>query len=238
MVVAGGISMELWGWLATLTRWVFWLITLSLPRERRALRCTEFREELKGHYAERRLAGLAWTLRLAPLCVWERVSAITLKRWGRLVGWGLTGLFVVYLNISEPDTLTNISQNSVVVGGLIYLYLRQNRSFYFVRNMFLVVMSLGTVHLLAELVFARPLVSESFMQAALQMACALVIAWPLARLVRTQKISVFWQAYPYGLLVLAGVSSSNSLFLTAVTGTLLTAIAAYGVSGFHQLSRA
>jgi hypothetical protein len=76
MIVAGVLSLEFWGWLPTLSRWLVWIATLSLPRERRALRRREFREELRGHYDERRIAGLAWTLQLALICIWERATAM------------------------------------------------------------------------------------------------------------------------------------------------------------------
>ncbi len=112
MIVAGVLSLEFWGWLPTLNRWLIWIATLSLPRERRALRRREFREELRGHYDERRIAGLAWTLQLALICIWERVTAMNrlsgskathvcerttrrlsirqLSRWGAVVVPGMT----------------------------------------------------------------------------------------------------------------------------------------------------
>lgn len=236
-IAAGVLSMELWGWLPTVSRWLIRLVTLSLPRERRALRRREFREELRGHYAERRVAGLAWTLRLAPICVWERASMITLERWGNRVGWCLTGLSLVYLGVSQPETLANTAQNTVLVGGLLHLYLRHNRSFYFVRSMFLVVVGVGAVHALAELAVARPfLVSEAFMEAALKTACALLIAWPTARLTRTRAIRAVWVAYPIGLVIPALLaSSSNVPPMTLITGAILSAIAAYSSRGIHRL---
>jgi hypothetical protein len=233
MVVAGVLSLELWGWLPALSRRVIWLATLSLPRERRELRRREFGEELKGHYAERRVAGLAWTLRLTPICAWERATSLTLRR--SHLAW-LTALSAIsYVIVVDPQALaaSQASQNVVVLGGLCYLYWRHNRSFYFVRNMLVVVLTIGSVHALGEHLAApivRPfLVSEGVMQAALQTAYALLIGWPLARLVRLRALRVLWLCYPFNLVMVALIASASNgeALLAAITGALITGIAAY-----------
>ncbi len=68
------LGIEVWGWLPIVSRSLIWIETLCLPQERRALRREEWRGELEANYAERRIAGLLWVLRLAPLCLWERAT--------------------------------------------------------------------------------------------------------------------------------------------------------------------
>jgi hypothetical protein len=241
MVAAGILSLELWGWLPALSRWVIWLVTLSLPRERRTLRRREFGEELKGHYAERRVAGLAWTLRLTPVCFWERATSSALR-------WRAAGLMVlsaVSFIVLDPQALGAVeaySEEVVVLGGLGYVYVCHHRSFHFVRNMLAVVLTVGAVHMLGERVavpLVHPfLVSETFMRAALHAAFALVIAWPLARLVRRRVMRVLWLLYPFGLVMVALIATADGeAVLAAFTGALISGIAADTARRIARLSR-
>jgi hypothetical protein len=65
------LGRELWGWLPTIARAVIWLITLPLPRKRRARRREEWAAHLHDEFDERRLAGLFWVLQLSRVCVLE-----------------------------------------------------------------------------------------------------------------------------------------------------------------------
>ncbi len=112
----------------------------------------------------------------------------------------------------------------MTVGALIYLYLRHNRSFYFVRNMLMIAMAIALV---AYAVFptapprhpewgfvdpvsdftgvhvARTRADESALfnpyaaVPSMHVAFALLIGWPLARLVRPRPLRSLWMLYPF-----------------------------------------
>ena len=106
------------------------------------------------------------------------------------------------------------AQTSVTIGALVYLYLRHNRSFYFVRNMFMIAMAIALVgytvvpdraaalharvglhrqrrglHAACTSHSASASMSALFNPYAavpsMHVAFALMIGWPLARLVRS-----------------------------------------------------
>jgi hypothetical protein len=55
---------------------VIFCATLSLSRERRNERRQEWFSELATEFDDRRLTGLVWTIKLAPVCAWERSTSI------------------------------------------------------------------------------------------------------------------------------------------------------------------
>lgn len=146
------------------------------------------------------------------------------------------------------------AQTSVTVGSLAYLYLFHNRSFYFVRNMFMVAMGIA---LLGYSLFptAPPrffpewgfedsvsnfvgVTHESSVNAlfnpyaavpSMHVCFALMIGWPLARLVRSRTLKIFWAIYPL-LVTWVIVATGNHFFADAVLGALAAAMSAYAAS--------
>jgi hypothetical protein len=147
------------------------------------------------------------------------------------------------------------AQTSVTIGALLYLYLRHNRNFYFVRNMFMIAM---TIALVAYTVFptAPPRfmpewgfidtvsnvtgmhishVSASSMSLfnpyaavpSMHVAFALMIGWPLAYLSRTRVVRVMWLLYPF-LMTFVIVVTANHFLLDAFLGALTAGASALG----------
>ena len=148
-------------------------------------------------------------------------------------------------------------QTTVTVAALLYLYLRHNRSFYFVRNMFMIAM---TIALVGYVVF--PTAPPRFMPEwgfidsvsdftgvhvshasaslnaltnlyaavpSMHVAFALMIGWTLARLVRWRIVSVLWVLYPF-LMAFVIVVTANHFIVDAILGALTAGASAYGAS--------
>lgn len=149
------------------------------------------------------------------------------------------------------------AQTSITIGALLYLYLRHNGSFYFVRNMILIAMPLaligymvfptapprflpewGFIDTVSDLTPVKVRDSSASMSAlfnpyaavpSMHVAFALMIGWPLARLARRSAVRVLWVVYPF-LMTFVIVVTANHFILDAVLGALAAAIAAYGAS--------
>jgi membrane-associated phospholipid phosphatase len=150
------------------------------------------------------------------------------------------------------------AQTTVTVGALIYLYLRHNRSFYFVRNMLMISMAIALVgyavfptappRFMPEWGFFDPVADFTGMhigtghggggaQTALtnlyaavpsmHVAFALLIGWPLARLVRWRALRILWLLYPL-LMAFVIIATANHFILDAFLGALTAAASAYG----------
>jgi hypothetical protein len=157
------------------------------------------------------------------------------------------------------------AQTSVTVGALVYLYLCRNRSFYFVRNMFMIAMGIALVayaffptappRFMPEWGFFDPVANDTGMRLAtahggggvtaalaniyaavpsMHVAFALMIGWPLARLVRPRPLKVLWAAYPL-LMTFVIIATANHFILEAVLGALTAAVSAFGA---RRLGRA
>ena len=150
------------------------------------------------------------------------------------------------------------AQTTVTVGALVYLYLRHNRSFYFVRNMLMISMVLALVgyvafptappRFLPEWGFFDPVGEATGMRLetahggagmttaltnlyaavpSMHVAFALLIGWPLARLVRWRAARVLWALYPLAIAFVI-VATANHFILDAVFGAVTAGLAAYG----------
>lgn len=143
------------------------------------------------------------------------------------------------------------AQTTVTVGALVFLYMFHNKSFYFIRNMFMVAMFLAIIgytlfpcappRMFPEWGFADSVSNfahvdkDSSVNAlfnpyaavpSMHVCFALMIGQPLARLVKNRVGRIFWTLYP--LLVLSVIVSTANHFLTdAVLGACVAAIAAY-----------
>jgi membrane-associated phospholipid phosphatase len=147
------------------------------------------------------------------------------------------------------------AQTSVTIGALVYLYLRHNRSFYFVRNMFMIAMAIaligyavfptapprflpewGFIDSVSDLTGVRLADTSRSMTSffnpyaavpSMHVAFALMIAWPLARLVRRPAARVLWVLYPF-LMAFVIVVTANHFILDALLGALTAGASAYG----------
>jgi hypothetical protein len=149
------------------------------------------------------------------------------------------------------------AQTSITIGALLYLYLRHNGSFYFVRNMLLIAMPLaligyvvfptapprflpewGFIDTVSDLTPVKVSHSSASMSAlfnpyaavpSMHVAFALIIGWPLARLARRSAVRVLWVVYPF-LMTFVIVVTANHFILDALLGALTAAVSAYGAS--------
>lgn len=149
------------------------------------------------------------------------------------------------------------AQTSVTVAALIYLYLRHNRSFYFVRNMFMVAMTIALVgyaafptapprfmpewgfidsvasftgvHVDAHSASLNALTNLYAAVPSMHVAFALMIGWTLARLVQWRAVRVLWLLYPF-LMAFVIVVTANHFIVDAVLGALTAGASAYAAT--------
>jgi hypothetical protein len=152
------------------------------------------------------------------------------------------------------------AQTSMTVAALVYLYLRHNRSFYFVRNMFMFAMFIALVgywafptappRLLPEWGFfdsvsaftgvshvgasSGALLNPYAAVPSMHVAFALMIGWPLAQLARWRAVRVLWSVYPF-LITFVIVITANHFLADALLGALTAGISAYGAMRLARL---
>jgi membrane-associated phospholipid phosphatase len=143
------------------------------------------------------------------------------------------------------------AQISISLGALVFLYVFHNRSFYFVRNMLIVAMAIALLgyivfptappRFLPEWGFTDTVSDITGVRAtsagvdtffnpyaavpSMHVAFALMIGWPLARLVRWRIARWFWAVYPL-LITFVIVATANHFIFDAVLGALTAGIAA------------
>lgn len=167
--------------------------------------------------------------------------ALTMPRFNDFLSW-------MYLNAQGPVTL----------GGMVYIYVRHNARYYFVRNMFLVSFLIGclgyalvptapprlmpefgfidTVELLSGprqfiwQAFANPYAAVPSMH----IGFALMIGWSLASLATSTWARAFWWTYPSGILFIV-VATGNHFWLDAVAGAFAAAVGAIAAGGLARL---
>jgi PAP2 superfamily len=147
------------------------------------------------------------------------------------------------------------AQVTVTLGALVYLYVCHNRSFYFVRNMFMIAMAIalvgyvvfptapprfmpewGFIDSVSDLTGVRVSHASASMTAlfnpyaavpSMHVAFALMVGWPLARLVRRRALRVAWFLYPF-LMAFVIVVTANHFIVDALLGAFTAGVAAYG----------
>src|SRR5271154_2649584 len=147
------------------------------------------------------------------------------------------------------------AQTTVTVGALLYLYLRHNRNFYFVRNMFMIAMAIALVgyavfptapprfmpewgfidsvsyftgvHVSHASGLASTLFNPYAAVPSMHVAFALMIGWPLARLARHRVVKILWLLYPF-LMAFVIVATANHFIVDAMLGAVTAALSAYG----------
>jgi hypothetical protein len=151
------------------------------------------------------------------------------------------------------------AQFTVTMASLVYIYLRHNSSFYFVRNMFAVAMwtaNLGFMlfpaapprffpewgfvdsvseltHVSHDSVAVNSLVNQYAAIPSMHVAFALMIAVPLARLSKHRVTRVVWSVYPFvvGFVI---ISTANHFITDAVLGALTAAFGAWTASAMAR----
>jgi membrane-associated phospholipid phosphatase len=147
------------------------------------------------------------------------------------------------------------AQGPITIAALLYLYVRRNSSFYFVRNMFMISMVIALVgyvvfptappRYLPEWGFTDTVVditpvnlshTSSSMTAlfnpyaavpSMHVAFALMIGWPLARLVRSRAAAIIWAVYPF-VMTFVIVVTANHFLVDALLGAMTAGVSAYG----------
>jgi len=143
------------------------------------------------------------------------------------------------------------SQFSVTLGVLVFIYLFHNASFYFVRNMFMVAMGLALVGYMAfpaapprffpewgftdsvsnftgvpqDSVTVNALFNPFAAVPSMHVAFALMLGWPLARLVKWRVLKVVWFLYPF-VVTFVVVATGNHFWLDAVLGAIVAGVSA------------
>ena len=162
-------------------------------------------------------------------------------------GWADGSRFV----IDAASWLYINAQTSVTLGSLAFLYLFHNRSFYFVRNMFMVAMGIALVGYIAYPTAPPRFLPEwGFVDAvsnftgvshenttvdalfnpyaavpSMHVCFALMIGMPLSRLVRNPVGRAFWAFYPV-LVTFVIVATANHFLADAVLGAATAGLAA------------
>jgi hypothetical protein len=149
------------------------------------------------------------------------------------------------------------AQGPVTIAALLYLYVRHNGNFYFVRNMFMIAMAIalvgytvfptapprfmpewGFIDTVADLTPVNVSHTSASMSAffnpyaavpSMHVAFALMIGWPLARLTRRSPVRIMWMLYPF-VMTFVIVVTANHFIADALLGALTAGVSAYGAS--------
>jgi hypothetical protein len=149
------------------------------------------------------------------------------------------------------------AQTTVTVAALVYLYLRHNRNFYFVRNMFMVAMAIaligyavfptapprfmpewGFIDSVSDFTGVRVNAHSASLNAltnlyaavpSMHVAFALMIGGTLSRLVRWRVVRVMWMLYPF-LMAFVIIVTANHFIVDAILGALTAGTSAYAAT--------
>ncbi|MGI8922134.1 MAG: phosphatase PAP2 family protein [Solirubrobacteraceae bacterium] len=172
------------------------------------------------------------------------------QSWTASKHWLIVILDWLYLN----------SQFSIAMAVLAFIYLRHNRSFYFVRNMFLVAMILALVgyiifptappRMFSEWGFRdsvaqltgippeNPTVNAIFNPYAavpsMHIAFALMLAWSLARLSQSRIVRAVCWSWPL-LILWTVIATGNHFWFDALWGAVVAGAAVWGARRMAQL---
>ncbi len=170
-----------------------------------------------------------------------------------LQAWAMGSHFLV----GTASWLYVNSQTTITVGALVYIYVRHNGRFYFVRNMFLIAMAIALVgytvfptappRFLPEWGFADTVSSftgihinhdsGSFTAAtnlyaavpSMHVCFALMIGSTLARLSKHRVTAALWLLYPL-LMTFVIIVTANHFIIDALLGAVTTGISAWGAT--------
>jgi hypothetical protein len=160
-----------------------------------------------------------------------------------------------HLLIGVSSWLYVNAQTTVTLGALVYLYLCHNRSFYFVRNMFMIAMAIalvgyivfptapprfmpeyGFIDTVSDLTGVHVSHTSGLMTAlvnpyaavpSVHVAFALMVGWPLAKLSKHSVVRILWLVYPF-LIAFVIIATANHFIFDALLGALTAGASAYG----------
>ncbi len=163
----------------------------------------------------------------------------SVQAWASSVHWLMDIADWTYLN----------AHYFVTIGALVFIYLRRNDSFYFVRNMFMVAMLIALVlyavyptappRLMPEWGFTDSIsqflgmgtmhfdtssASQAFINGyaavpSMHVCFAILVGWPMARLVRRRPAKIAWRLYPL-FITFVVVATGNHYLTDAFLGAL------------------
>lgn len=165
----------------------------------------------------------------------------SVQAWATSRTWLIAASSWLYVNAHFIVSLT----------ALVWIYRFRNPSFYWVRNMYMVAMGLALVgyalyptlppRLMGEWGFTDSVANFTGITDAdtpvsgfvnhfaavpsMHVGFAVMIGWPLARLVRPRPLKVLWALYPF-LVTFIVVATGNHFILDAVLGALTAGISA------------
>jgi hypothetical protein len=171
-------------------------------------------------------------------------------------GWAMSSGFIM----DAASWLYVNAQTSITVGALVYIYLRRNASFYFVRNMMVVAMCLALVgYVLYPTAPPRFFPEWGFFDSvsdfagvetdnttvdtlfnpyaaipSMHVAFSLMIGWSLARLVAPPALRAVWALYPL-VVTFVIVATANHFLMDALLGAAVAALASLAA---RELGRA
>jgi membrane-associated phospholipid phosphatase len=169
----------------------------------------------------------------------------SIQAWAMGSGLLVDGASWVYVN----------AQSSVTLGALLFIYLRRNESFYFVRNMLMIAMALALVGYIvyptapprffpewgffdsvSDFAGVEPdsttvdaLFNPYAAIPSMHVAFALMIGGSLAKLVHRPVLRVLWWAYPV-LVTFVIVATANHFLTDALLGALVAALSAFAAA--------
>ncbi|HTA37372.1 MAG TPA: phosphatase PAP2 family protein [Solirubrobacteraceae bacterium] len=147
------------------------------------------------------------------------------------------------------------AQTTITLTALLYLYLRRNSSFYFVRNMFMIAMAIalvgyivfptapprfmpeyGFIDTVSDLTgvhvshtsgLMTTLINPYAAVPSVHVAFALMVGWPLAKLSKHSVVRIVWAVYPF-LIAFVIIVTANHFIFDALLGALTAGASAYG----------
>lgn len=171
------------------------------------------------------------------------------QAWTSAHSWLIDSASWIYVN----------AQATVTVGALVFIYLVHNRSFYFVRNMLMMAMGMalvgyvlfptapprffpewgfadsvaGLTGISQDSVAVNALFNPFAAVPSMHVGFALMLGWPLARLVRDPLVKAMWLAYPL-LITFVVVATANHFLIDALLGGLVAGASAWTAGRLGQ----
>jgi membrane-associated phospholipid phosphatase len=169
----------------------------------------------------------------------------TIQAWTSSVHWLMNLADWTYLN----------AHYFVTLGALLFIYLRRNDSFYFVRNMFMIAMAIALVgyalyptappRLMPEWGFtdsisrflgvpqgglddgpAKAITNLYAAVPSMHVCFALMVGWPMARLSRHRASKIAWALYPV-LISFVVIATGNHYLIDVFLGALTAGASAF-----------
>jgi membrane-associated phospholipid phosphatase len=176
----------------------------------------------------------------------------SIQAWTSNVGWLMVATDWIYLN----------SHYVVTIGVLLFLYRRRHAAFCFVRNAFMIAMAIALIgyavyptappRLMPEWGFGDSIrqftgftIEDHSVKALLNLYAAvpsihvcfaLLVGWPMAKLVRRPWLKMLWLVYPL-LVTYAVVATGNHYLTDAVLGALTAGVSMLIAGGLLARAR-